>query len=62
MADLNLALQLGHSKMAASFVSSPSLGGLREGMGHVFTGTVTLKPQLGQLTKWSPHAIMMWRI
>jgi hypothetical protein len=62
MADLNLALQLEHSKMAASFVSSLSPGRLRDGMGHVFTGDVTLNPQFGQLTKWSPHEIMMWRI
>jgi hypothetical protein len=59
MADLNLALQLGHSKMPASFVSSLTLGGLRDGMGQVFTGAVTLNPQFGQLTNWSPHAIMM---
>jgi hypothetical protein len=59
MADLNLALQFGHSKMAASLVCSFSLRGLREGMGQVLTGAVTLEPQFGQLTKWSPHAIMM---
>jgi hypothetical protein len=60
--DLNLALQFGHSKIAASLVSPISFCGLREGMGHVLTGADTLKPQFGQLTKRYPHISLGWCI
>jgi hypothetical protein len=50
---LNRALQFGHWNIPASLDCSPSFSGFLEGIGHVFTGTSTLVPHLGQLTSCS---------